>query len=100
MEKKPENERKRDTKRNYKQVSKKTLDPFLKCYLCTGFLRDAYTINECLCSFCKSCIFRYFKDDPAKREKCPKCETHLGGKPLKACIGDSTLQKIVDLIYP
>ncbi|MFN9942850.1 MAG: hypothetical protein ACK56I_25625 [bacterium] len=49
--------------------------------MCTGFLRDAHTINECLDTFCKSCIFKYFLEDN-NRETCPKCQTHLGGKPL------------------
>ena len=73
-----------------KQVQKKALDPLLKCPLCTGFFRDAHTINECLCSFCKACIYKYFYGY-TKREQCPKCGTKLGGKPLKSVIADSSL---------
>ena len=82
-----------------KLIKKKELDPFLKCPLCTGFFRDAHTINECLCSFCKGCIYKYFYGS-TKRETCPKCNTKLGGKPLKSVIADSELQAIVDLLYP
>ena len=64
-----------------KKIKKSDLNPFLKCSLCSGFLRDAHTINECLDTFCKSCIFKYFMEDN-NRETCPKCQTHLGGKPL------------------
>ena len=71
----------------------------MKCTICTGFFRDAHTINECLCSFCKACIYKYFYADP-KRETCPKCNTLLGGKPLRCVIADTSLQKIVDLLYP
>ena len=71
-------------------IKKRELDPFLKCTICTGFFRDAHTINECLCSFCKACIYKYFCAD-AKRENCPKCQTSLGGKPLKSVIADTTL---------
>lgn len=82
-----------------RKIKKKELDPFLKCPMCKGYFRDAHTINECLCSFCKGCIYKYFLDDP-KLELCPKCKAPLGGKPLKAVISDSTLQRIVDLLYP
>ena len=64
-----------------KQIRKSDLNPFLKCSLCGGFFRDAHTINECLDTFCKSCIFKYFLED-GNREACPKCGTHLGGRPL------------------
>ena len=82
-----------------KQIKKKELDDLLKCPLCDGFFRDAHTINECLCSFCKGCIYKYYWAD-AKRESCPKCDAKLGGKPLKSVIADASLQKIVDLLYP
>ena len=73
-----------------KQIKKKELDDLLKCPLCNGFFRDAHTINECLCSFCKGCIYKYYWAD-AKRESCPKCEAKLGGKPLKSVIADASL---------
>ena len=82
-----------------KLVQKKALDPLLKCPLCTGFFRDAHTINECLCSFCKACIYKYYHGS-TKRETCPACDAKLGGKPLKSVIADTSLQKIVDLLYP
>lgn len=83
------------------QVKKSDLDPFLKCHLCNGYLRNAHTINECMCSFCKSCIYRYFLMD-VKQENCPKCKSNvsLGGQPLKNVVKDSSLQTIVDLMYP
>ena len=82
-----------------KQVRKKDLHPFLTCLLCQGFFRDAHTINECLCTFCKSCIYKYFTEDATKNE-CPKCHTQLGGRPLETLKSDTTIQKIVDLLYP
>ena len=82
-----------------KCIKKKELDSLLKCSICSGFFRDAHTINECLCSFCKACIYKYYSED-AKRETCPKCGVKLGGKPLKSVISDDSLQKIVDLLYP
>ena len=82
-----------------RRIKKKDLHSFLKCPLCTGFFRDAHTINECLDTFCKSCIYKYFYEDQ-NRESCPKCNTHLGGRPLETIISDQTIQKIVDLLYP
>ena len=46
-----------------RRIKKKDLHSFLKCPLCTGFFRDAHTINECLDTFCKSCIYKYFYED-------------------------------------
>ena len=46
-----------------RRIKKKDLHQFLKCPLCTGFFRDAHTINECLDTFCKSCIYKYFYED-------------------------------------
>ena len=82
-----------------RRIKKRDLHSFLKCPLCTGFFRDAHTINECLDTFCKSCIYKYFYEDQ-NRETCPKCNTHLGGRPLETIISDQTIQKIVDLLYP
>ena len=82
-----------------KNIRKSDLHVFLKCPLCTGFYRDAHTINECLDTFCKSCIFKHFCED-SNRESCPKCGTHLGGRPLESIIADQTIQNIVDMLYP
>ena len=82
-----------------RKIKKRDLHTFLKCPLCTGFFRDAHTINECLDTFCKSCIYKHFYEDQ-NRESCPKCGTHLGGRPLETIISDQTIQKIVDLLYP
>ena len=82
-----------------RKIRKKDLHGFLKCHLCTGFYRDAHTINECLDTFCKSCIFKYFCTD-MNRENCPKCGIHLGGRPLESIIADQTIQNIVDMLYP
>ena len=82
-----------------RKITKKDLHDFLKCSLCSGFYRDAHTINECLDTFCKSCIFKHFLADP-NRENCPKCQTHLGGRPLETIIADQTIQNIVDMLYP
>ncbi|CAM9484052.1 unnamed protein product, partial [Phaeothamnion confervicola] len=36
------------------------LNPHLVCPLCNGYFRDAYTIPECMDTFCKSCLYKHF----------------------------------------
>ena len=72
---------------------------YLTCYLCKGVYRDAHTINECMCTFCKGCIYHFFTEN-ASRAKCPNCKAELGGKPLETIVKDITLQNIVDWLIP
>lgn len=72
---------------------------YLTCYLCKGVYRDAHTINECMCTYCKGCIYRFFTEVP-NRNKCPSCACELGGKPLETIVKDITLQNIVDWLIP
>jgi len=72
---------------------------YLVCWLCKGVYRDAHTINECMCTYCKGCIHRYFSEVP-NRNKCPSCQCELGGKPLETIVKDITLQNIVDWLIP
>ena len=32
---------------------------YLTCWLCKGVYRDAHTINECMCTYCKGCMYKY-----------------------------------------
>ena len=61
--------------------------------------RDAHTINECMCTFCKGCVYSFFHENQA-RNRCPSCKTELGGKPLETIVRDMTLQNIVDWLIP
>ena len=36
---------------------------YLTCYLCKGVYRDAHTINECMCTFCKGCVYSFFYEN-------------------------------------
>lgn len=81
----------------------------LTCWLCKGVYRDAHTINECMCTCnhkltyflpdCKGCIYKFFTE-VANRNKCPQCQTELGGKPIETLVKDITLQNIVDWLIP
>ena len=39
------------------KAKKSDLLNYITCVLCRGLFRDAHTINECLCTFCKVCIY-------------------------------------------
>lgn len=73
------------------------LNPHIVCSLCAGYFIDATTITECLHTFCKTCIVKYFQHS----KYCPQCnikihETH----PLTCVKPDNVLQDIVYKLVP
>lgn len=38
-----------------------TLNPYITCSICKGYLIDATTVIDCLHTFCKSCLLKYFE---------------------------------------
>ncbi|TDH71427.1 uncharacterized protein CCR75_005982 [Bremia lactucae] len=74
------------------------LSEHLGCAICHGILRDAHTIRDCLHSFCKSCIYRYFLVKGSRI--CPKCKKLLSPRPIASLIMDQKLQQVVDHIFP
>lgn len=38
-----------------------TLNPYITCSICQGYLIDATTVIDCLHTFCKSCLLKYFE---------------------------------------
>lgn len=83
------------------KIDKKKLISLLKCPICYGIFRTPTTINECMHTFCKSCIYKWFYDtgNPVK-DTCPVCEIKLGGRPLDSLIFDSSLAGLVDILFP
>ena len=83
------------------KIDKKKLISLLKCPICSGIFRTPTTINECMHTFCKSCIYKWFYDtgNPVK-DICPVCEIKLGGRPLDSLIFDSSLAGLVDILFP
>ncbi|XP_075698529.1 polycomb group RING finger protein 6 [Rhinoderma darwinii] len=68
------------------------LNPYILCSICKGYLIDATTITECLHTFCKSCIVRYFYYS----NRCPKCNVVVHQtQPLYNIRLDRQLQDIV-----
>nr|XP_046909279.1 polycomb group protein Psc-like [Dermatophagoides farinae] len=80
----------------------KDFNDVITCFLCKGYLIDATTINECLHSFCKTCILKYFDDDNnPKSRSCPKCDTQVHKtKPKLNIRSDPTRQDIVYKLVP
>ncbi|KAF2359759.1 RAWUL domain [Trinorchestia longiramus] len=73
------------------------LNPHLICVLCKGYYIEATTIIECLHSFCKSCIVRYFHSSVF----CPICDVQVHKtRPLLSLREDRTLQDVVYKLVP
>ncbi|KAH3743816.1 polycomb group RING finger protein 1-like [Pelomyxa schiedti] len=83
-------------------VSAKVVGKFLVCPLCRGYFRDAHTIAECLHTFCKSCIFKYYLnvDSVIIHDDCPVCHISLKPNPLVYVKQDGPIQTIVDRLLP
>lgn len=74
------------------------LNEFISCPVCGGYLIDATTINECLHTFCKSCIVKHIKSD---NNDCPKCNTIIHEhRPLDYIVQDRSKQDIVYKLVP
>jgi len=81
------------------KLNKEKLLKLLKCPLCKGFYRTPYTINECMHTFCRSCIFKYFGSS-IQRETCPICKTKIGGRPMDSLIFDNYLDSLLNILFP
>lgn len=80
-------------------IDKEKLVSYLKCPLCKGVFRTPMTINECMHTFCKTCIFKYFFSNQIK-DSCPICSIKLGGKPLETLIFDHSISVLIDTLFP
>ena len=77
------------------------INEHITCRLCSGYLIDAWTIHECLHSFCRACIFSYFDDDNEDHTTCPICSTvPHPGNPLLGISKDCWLQQLVYKLVP
>lgn len=74
------------------------LADFITCPVCHGYLIDATTVNECLHTFCKSCIVKHIKNN---NNECPKCNTVIHERrPLDYILYDRNKQDIVYKLVP
>lgn len=73
------------------------INALISCILCKGYLIDATTINECVHSYCKTCLVKHLKTN----NTCPKCKTVIREtKPFQNIRPDPTLQDIVYKMIP
>lgn len=85
-------------KMNSSTIKLSEVNEFISCPVCHGYLVEATTINECLHTFCKSCIVRHIKND---NNECPKCSTIIHERrPLDYIIHDENKQDIVYKLVP
>lgn len=69
----------------------------LSCSICKGYLIDATTLDECMDSFCKSCIVIHLSSN----NQCPKCGVAIQHRnPFDAMRPDRVLQEIVYKLVP
>jgi hypothetical protein len=80
-------------------IDREKLVSYLTCFLCKGIFRTPYTINECMHIFCKSCIFKHFYRNQTN-DSCPECGMKLGGRPLETLIFDSSINVLVETLFP
>ena len=78
-------------------ITAEELNQHIVCKICNGYLREAYTIKDCLHTFCKSCLFDTFTKGI---KVCPHCQSELAADPYKSALKDNTVQGIVDSIFP
>jgi hypothetical protein len=80
-------------------IDKEKLVSYLKCPICKGIFRTPCTINECMHTFCRSCIYKHFYSN-TKDDKCPVCGMKLGGKPLDTLIFDNSISQMIEILFP
>lgn len=73
---------------------------FLSCPLCHGYLREPYTITECIHSFCKVCIYMHYSSTASSSHSCPVCGEHLGPNPHDRTLPDRQLASLMAKILP
>lgn len=80
------------------ELSIDSINKFITCGICKGYLRDAHAIIHCLHAFCRECISKRVEYD--NNSSCPKCGgtiSESGSKVFENNIkSDRTLQAFTD----
>ncbi|OXA62505.1 polycomb group RING finger protein 3 [Folsomia candida] len=80
-----------------RKIKLKTLNPYITCQICRGYLIDATTVTECLHTFCKTCLVKHLEEN----NTCPECEIVIHqSHPLQYISFDRTMQDIVYKLVP
>jgi hypothetical protein len=51
---------------NQHRIPMSLINPYITCSLCKGYFIDAVTVMDCLHTFCKSCLIKYFDGKSVK----------------------------------
>lgn len=74
-----------------------SLNAYLTCRLCKGYLVDAMTLIKCLHSFCRSCILKHLETG----HTCPVCDLRLSKINMEShLMRDDILQNVVYKAVP
>ncbi|KAG1663904.1 Polycomb group RING finger protein 3 [Nymphon striatum] len=80
-----------------RKVKLKTLNAFITCKLCKGYLIEATTVTECLHTFCKTCLVKHLEEN----NSCPTCNIVIHqSHPLQYISFDRTMQDVVCKLVP
>ncbi|KAJ3645441.1 hypothetical protein Zmor_023097 [Zophobas morio] len=80
-----------------RKIKIKTLNPYITCNICKGYLIDATAITECLHTFCKSCLIKHLEANTT----CPTCDIVIHHSYPRQYINfDRTMQDIVYKLVP
>lgn len=80
-----------------RKIKLKTLNPYIICNICKGYLIDATAITECLHTFCKSCLIKHLEANT----NCPTCNIVIHHSYPRQYINfDRTMQDIVYKLVP
>jgi len=74
-----------------------SLNSYITCKICRGYLIDATTVTECLHTFCKTCLVKHLEEN----NTCPSCNIVIHqSHPLQYVSFDRTMQDIVYKLVP
>ena len=78
------------------------INQYLTCNLCGGYYNEAYTLPECLHTFCKACITDNFEKQTSGLKVCPQpsCGAQVGRDLDKQPKYDRCLQDCVNQLIP
>ncbi|XP_050073422.1 protein suppressor 2 of zeste [Anopheles maculipalpis] len=93
----PERIRMRGTVAGSNRRRVKDFNDSITCTLCNGYLVEATSVNDCLHSFCRSCIVKYLECN----KYCPRCKSY-NSKPITVTNlrPDRTLSALVYKLVP
>ncbi len=71
----------------------------LSCSICKGIYRNPFSINECMHTFCKKCIFKLINENP-KKAKCPQCNIEINKTILEGIQHNIQLDHLINSLFP